>query len=209
MLADQKKTSFNGIHMKCIALLILMVGFAVGCTDGEEKNQFQQQQAALYQKEQELDSLKQLLQGKEQELIQREQKLDSALKTDTVMLQDSTRLYNPAIAGLWAVKMTCTKTTCAGSAVGDTKNEQWEIAYEANQVLARAMAGDQLVRVYSGKVTEGGVELKASSDSASAQPAPIMVVTLRVVDSLNMEGEREIIRSDCRVIYALQLAKQK
>jgi hypothetical protein len=105
--------------------------------------------------------------------------------------------------------MTCTETTCAGSAIGDTKNEQWDIAYQGNQVIAKAMAGDKLVRDYSGYVSESAVHLKAGSDSSAAQQGTTMLVTLRLADSLSMQGEREIVRNDCRVIYALQLTKLK
>jgi hypothetical protein len=105
--------------------------------------------------------------------------------------------------------MTCTEATCAGSAVGDTKNEQWDISYQANQLVAKAMAGDKLARVYSGFFNDGTVQLKASSDTSASQPAARINITLRITDSTAMQGEREIVRNDCRVLYTLQLEKQK
>lgn len=195
--------------MKWVAFIsVIVLLFASGCKDQEREKELRELQTALTQKEQELNEKQNLLQLKEQELLQREKKADSARLADTALLQDSTLLHQPAITGLWSVKMTCTEATCAGSAIGDTKNEQWLIAYEGNHVIAKAMAGDKLVRGYSGFINEGAIELKANSDSTSAQPAARMHVTLRVVDSTSMQGEREIVRNDCRVIYSLQLAKQ-
>jgi hypothetical protein len=105
--------------------------------------------------------------------------------------------------------MTCTETTCAGSAVGDTKTEQWHISFETNAVIVKAMAGENLVRVYTGTFADKTIELKESSDSSFARPETKMLVRLRVIDESNMEGQREIVRNDCKVIYALQLGKQK
>jgi hypothetical protein len=196
--------------MKWVALFVIPVLlFCQGCRDQEREKELMELQTALTQKEQELNAKQNLLMLKEQDLLQRERKADSARLADTALLQASTYLYKPAITGLWSVKMTCTETTCAGSAIGDTKNEHWTIAYEGNQVVARAMAGDKVVRDYSGVINERAIELKANSDSTSAQLATRMHVTLRVVDSTSMQGEREIVRNDCRVIYSLQLAKQK
>jgi len=43
--------------------------------------------------------------------------------------------------------MRCTETNCSGSAVGDTKNEQWEIGYQNGGIVAQAFSGNKLVRV--------------------------------------------------------------
>jgi hypothetical protein len=212
--ATMPATSFieflNRIRMKWVALFLLTVLlFAQGCRDQEREKELKNWQTALTQKEQELNEKQNMLQLKEQELLHRQRKADSARMADTALHQDTARLHQPAITGLWSVKMTCTETTCAGSAIGDTKNEQWNIASDGNQVLAKAMAGDKLVRDYSGVINERAIELKANSDSTSAQLPTRMHVTLRVVDSTSMQGEREIVRNDCRVIYSLQLAKLK
>jgi hypothetical protein len=146
---------------------------------------------------------------KEDDLQKREAKLDSSRKKDSSSVQDTLHLINPALAGAWAVKMTCTETTCTGSAVGDVKNEQWDISYQGNTIIAKAMAGNQLARVYTGFYSGATVELTEDRISAPLQPAAKMVVRLRIVDEENMEGQREIVRDkECKVIFALQMKKQ-
>ena len=61
--------------------------------------------------------------------------------------------------------MTCIETTCPGSAVGDTKTETWDINYENNLIIAKAMANNKLVRVYTGSYD--GTNLTLSEDVAN------------------------------------------
>lgn len=140
----------------------------------------------------------------EEELAKREQRLDSSEKID------SFHQIPPSLIGHWETKMTCTESTCKGSAVGDTKTEQWNISYQSNLLLAQAMAQEQLIRVYTGTYTGHTIELVDNRTGTSTEPPSKMVVRLRLVDSLHMEGQREILRdNDCRVVYALQMEKQQ
>lgn len=155
----------------------------------------------LNRKEQELLSKEKALEIRESELMKREQEMDS-------LTQDST-MAPPFIAGNWTTKMTCTETTCTGSAVGDVKTEHWSINLDGPGIIARAVAGEQLVRVYSGSYTGNTIELVEDRQSTSGQPATKMVVRLRIVDSTTMEGQREIVRdNNCKIIYAVQMNKQ-
>jgi hypothetical protein len=103
--------------------------------------------------------------------------------------------------------MTCTETTCAGSAVGDTKTEEWELSYEGNTLIAKAHTNEQLIRTYKGFYTGNTIELVESRDSTEANVK--MVVRLRLADETHMEGQREITRKDCKIIYDIKLAMNK
>jgi hypothetical protein len=190
--------------MKSFVLyLLILLFFNSGCNLRKREEQLHAKEAALNQKEQELLLKEKTLQIKEEELLIREHKFDSTIKTDTA------GLYNPSIIGIWSVKMTCTETTCAGSAVGDTKTEQWNISYEANTIIAKAMSDDKLVRTYTGIPAGQVIELVEGPHETVSQPATKMIVRLRLIDSTSMDGQREIIRSNCKVIYDLQMEKQQ
>ena len=140
---------------------------------------------------------------KEQELLLKEAMLDSTVHQDSILRFDST------IIGRWSVKMVCKETTCSGSAVGDTKNEQWEITSQGTQYIAKAMSGDQLIRVYSGIYTGNTLELIAELETTSGQPAAKMVVRLHIVNEKRLEGQREIVRENsCKVLYLMEMDKQ-
>lgn len=190
--------------MKWFALFLFsFLFFCSGCDLRKREEELQKREAALNQKEQEIFLKEKTLQLKEQELVKREQKID------TIQKEDSTHLYNALLIGVWQVKMTCTETTCAGSAVGDTKTEQWTISYQGNTIIAKAMDGEKLVRVYTGFYTGNTVELVEDREGISLQPDIKMVVRLQLVNETTMDGQRDIVRQDdCKVVYALQLKKQ-
>jgi hypothetical protein len=105
--------------------------------------------------------------------------------------------------------MRCTETTCSGSAVGDTKNEQWEISYENNGIVAKAFSENKLVRVYTGSNNEGIVELSTEPDNPDLSKSTRMIVRLQSIKENEISGLREILRPDnCHIIYALELKKQ-
>lgn len=141
---------------------------------------------------------------KEEELNKRQQLPDS-----TRAAGDTTRTVNPVLAGHWDTKMTCTETTCTGSAVGDTKNEQWQFIYLGKTLTVKATANGQLIRVYKGYVNLNSVELVEDLTDAVAPSGAQMVVRLQLAGESKLEGEREILRgNDCKIVYALQLEKQ-
>ncbi len=197
ILIEQVKSSI----MKLIMLLIIITTFFSGCNLRERELNVEKKEAELMQKEQELNLLAKTLQIKEEELAKREMGLDSSA------LSDTTSVYNPALVGLWSVKMTCIETTCAGSAVGDVKNEQWEIAYQNNNIIAKAMDAGKISRVYTGFYTGNTLELVENRESTATQPATKMVVRLRLTKENTMEGQREIVRENCKILYELSLTK--
>jgi hypothetical protein len=180
---------------------ILLAFIFSGCGLQERERLVQEKEAELARKEKNL-------QLKEEELLLKEQQLKQKQQPDTTT-QPPGGIFNLALIGKWNATMTCTETTCTGSAIGDTKTETWELSYQNEQVIARAVAGGNLVRIYTGSYKNNSLELTENVELSSTAPATKMVVRLTFVDQTTMEGQREIIRAgDCRIIYDLQLDKQ-
>ncbi len=184
-----------------ILLITCLVLASTSCNDAAREKALQDRADSLLRKEQELTVKEKSLELRENELAAREQKQDSTIT-------DSTHIIDPQLAGNWLVKMTCTETSCATSAVGDTKTEDWQISYEARALIAKAMVNNELLRVYTGYYTGNTIEL-VDNQSAEAAKGTRMIVRLRVVDATRLEGQREIIREGCKVIYNLELEKKK
>lgn len=191
-----------------LIILFFSLFLLSGCGLQEQRKKLHQEQMDVHQKEQELAL-------KEQELDAREAILDERQKTmDSVLIQKDTlsTLY-PAIPGNWVVKMVCTETTCPGSALGDTKVEQWSVSFDNNMVIAKAMNNKmQLTRIYTGNIdATGQINLVAQSsavDSEGALSAKI-IIQLKQKNVGSMEGQREIIQpGNCHIIYSLDLKKQ-
>ena len=161
--------------------------------------------------EQQLNLREKTLALKEDELQQRKHVLDSLQhqsKTDSTQ-SDSAAVQNANILGLWDVKMVCTETTCPGSAVGDTKSETWDFYYANDHLIARAMAGDNLVRIYTGTLTGTAIALNEVVENTAAAPTTKLLVDLTVKSDKLMEGKREIVReNECKIVYDLQLSRQ-
>jgi hypothetical protein len=190
--------------MKIAALILFILLFpTLGCGVREREKALDAKAVALDQREQELLLREKSLQLKEEEFLRKEQLRDSTQKTDSLVS------INPQLTGTWSVKMTCTETTCSSSAVGDTRTEQWHINYQDNNLIVRAMSGDQLIRVYTGTYTNESLDLVNDPTAVASQPAAKMVVRLRVTSNNTMEGQREILREgNCRIVYAMQMTKQ-
>jgi hypothetical protein len=161
------------------------------------------------QKEQELILREKTLAIKEDDLLKREQKLDTAL-VDTAFIVDTTFINDAKLVGLWSAKMICTETTCAGSAVGDTKSETWDFSYQNSHLIVKAIADEKLVRIYTGGLTKNGIELTEDVGNRSTAPISKFLVRLNLVNESSMQGKREIIRNDdCKIVFDLQLTKQQ
>jgi hypothetical protein len=146
--------------------------------------------------------LEKQLQLKEEALLLKEQKTDTTLQKPAA----DSALVNLSLVGKWAVHMRCTETTCEGSAVGDIKNETWDIEYQNYTVIAKAMTDNKVVRIYTGTYKEDVLQLLAEQEPA----APNTKITVRIQEksTVELEGIREINRPDaCRIVYALTLKK--
>ena len=185
----------------CIFLFML-----TGCSLREREKELEEKINFINQKEQELLLKEKSLQLKEEELANKEKVLDSTL---TSQVKDSATILNPDLVGTWIVKMNCTETTCSGSAVGDVKTEQWIISYQDNAIIAKAMAGDNLVRIYTGSSSGNTLQLTARLEDSSSQKLTTMTVRIAATHKNEMEGQREIIRADdCKIVYALELKRK-
>ncbi|HZF64279.1 MAG TPA: hypothetical protein VEZ55_07345 [Chitinophagaceae bacterium] len=189
--------------MKHAFISILFLILANSCTLERKEKMLQQKEAALIEKEQSLNLKERELQLLEEDLRARENKVDSSAHTDSAVS------VNTDIVGSWTAKMVCSETTCPGSAVGDTKTEQWDISYQNNRVIAKAVSSDKMIRLYTGSYNGNVLELTEEPNGNTTQRAMSMLVRLRITDKKTLEGQREIIREgDCKIIYSVQLTKQ-
>lgn len=187
--------------MKRTLFFLFTILLLTTCDYRKREEALRTKEAALNQKEQELVLKEKSLQLKEEDILKREKRLDSTV-TDSSYIVDSTLIGN------WSVKMVCTETTCTGSAVGDTKTENWQITYQTNSIIAKVISNNQLTRIYTGFYTGNTIELVEDQNKEASASQTKMVVRLRVIDSTHLEGQREISREDCKVIYSLQLGKE-
>ena len=92
----------------------------------------QERTSKLEQKEKELIAKEQQLQQRELALQQKEQ-AQKVLK-DSLPGDDSLYLIENNLSGDWNTRMRCTATTCKGSAIGDEKNEKWNISFKNDDI---------------------------------------------------------------------------
>jgi len=189
-----------------IAFYILLTGLFLACGESSQRaGALQVKEDELNKKEQELLIKENSLLAREQELAKKEKLFDS---TSRRPVNDTLTARVPALEGLWTVQMNCIETTCSGSAIGDTKTEQWEISLQNNRVTAKAESNNKLVRLYSGNYSGDVLELTAIQDSSQEAQSTKMIVRLQHPKDNKMEGERQILRGeDCRIVYNLQLRK--
>ena len=194
------------MHMKIPPTMlpfILFIGLLLACNSREREQALQVKEDSLNQREQQLLLKEKTLEIREADLLRKEKQLDSTYRID------SSGFYNPALIGNWTVKMTCTETSCAGSAVGDVNNQEWNFSYQGNTVIAKVMEGNQLVRTYTGTYKSNAIEMTDASQTTAGQPSVKMLVRLRIINATTMDGQREILReNNCKIIYALELQKK-
>jgi len=179
-------------------ILILLAFFIQGCGLNEREKSLQKKQVELSQKEQQLLIWEQRLKIREQELNNAKQYLDSAK-------QQIDTTYNPLLIGSWTVKMTCTETTCDGSAIGDTKTERWEIADNGKNIIVKAYSGIVLIRVYTGSYKNKVVRITDEKPNSGV----LISATLNYISDTRMDGLREINQKDCKIVYGLVMERAK
>jgi hypothetical protein len=188
-----------------IILSLLFIIALSGCNLRQREIELDRKLAEVNEREQRLSLKEQSLELREQQLNEKEKKLDSTTKRNG---NDSLLLLHPQLSGIWNVKMQCTETNCSGSAVGDTKNEQWQFKFQDNGVIVSAKSNNELVRVYTGVYRNNVLQLSVHADTSLPKSARILV-RLQQIQDKEMSGEREIIQPDgCRILYSLQLKKQ-
>jgi hypothetical protein len=193
--------------MKYIAIISVFIVFtSTACTSDEREKQLADKAAELDRRQQDLDLREISLVLKEEELQKKQRHIDSASAT---IAEDTIVRMHPDLPGIYNVTMRCTQTSCAGSAVGDTKTEQWQITIEKNEVIANAMSNQKVVRIYKGGYLGNTIELIAQSDTIPTLQDGNMRVRLQQSRENHLRGIREITRPDnCRIVYDLELQKQ-
>ncbi|MEJ6981266.1 hypothetical protein WG906_12435 [Pedobacter sp. P351] len=184
------------------SLFLLALVLFSGCGKSNSQKKLELREKELQLKEKKLLNLDQQLKLKEQDLSKREQRLDSLKNND-----DTLGVYNPKLVGSWLITMQCIETTCEGYAVGDTKTEQWNIAYQNNRVIIKAISNKKIIRTYSGFFRENSLNLTAVPPPDAHTEMSVVLNPHDTNDKL-MEGQRVIDRTgNCRVVFTLKAEK--
>ncbi|MGI4863784.1 MAG: hypothetical protein ACRYFZ_07645 [Janthinobacterium lividum] len=174
-----------------------------GCQNQEREQRLQKKEVALAHHEQELLLREKALTLREQANQKAQQAVDSVRG---LPLADSALVRN--LAGTWVTRMNCIETDCPGSAIGDSKNEQWEVTNEQGNVLVKASANNKIVRVYTGTLQGSELQLTAQHLEGETLPDATITAQLQLTADKRLEGRREINRPDnCRIVYALALTR--
>lgn len=187
-----------------LTCLFIFAMYFAGCSRNENGKDNQRQQA-IQKKERELLVWENQLKSKEKELTMREQRMDSINKDSINLKPDTAGTYNPKLVGNWSVRMRCTETTCASSAIGDTRTEQWNISYQNNKIIVKASSNNMLTRIYKGIYKENNLKLTARQ---GGENETTITINLRQVSQKKMEGIREIYQENvCKIIYSLEIER--
>jgi len=190
-------------RVKKAVLLPLCLLLLAGCQNQEREQRLQKKEAELAHREQELLLREKVLARREQA----DQKAQKAVDSVRSLPQADSALTRN-LAGTWAARMNCIETDCAGSAIGDSKNEQWEFSYERGAVLVRASVNNKVVRVYTGQPQGTELLLTAQHQEGETLPDAIITAQLQFTADQRLDGRREINRPDnCRIVYALTLVR--
>ncbi|TKC09395.1 hypothetical protein [Pedobacter frigoris] len=184
---------------KISILLLILIVFLQSCGLNEREKKIKAQQAEIVKKEQQLILWGQRLKMKEQQLEYTKQSLDSAKKQI-----DFVGVKKPLIIGKWAVKMSCIETTCEGSALGDTKTEQWNFSYNGNTIVVKAYSGKVLTRIYVGTYKDHLLHIIDEQQNSG-----VMISAMLKISNNRMDGKREIVQKDCKIVYSLTAEKLK
>ncbi len=188
--------------MKWIFFIVLLV-FLGGCGLRQREIELNRKMNELNQREQQLNLREQSIDLKEEQLNLREQSVDSAQQA----INDSLFREHQQLPGIWAVEMQASETNCAGSAVGDIKNEQWDFLFQDDMVIVKAFSNKKLVRIYTGNYVGNSLKLAVNQDTSETSAK--ITVRLQKANDKEMNGEREIIQENgCRILYTLRLKKQ-
>jgi hypothetical protein len=187
---------YNG-QMKLFYLSIIILLLTNSCSDNG---------TLMKAKEDSLNRREAELNRRELALRQREELLKEGLRQkDSIAGTDSTALLQQ-FTGQWSARLTCVEATCTGYAVGDIKNEEWNISFEEGKVLTRARADGQEIRVYSGQINGAVLEMGEDLQKTPSPAAAQMIVRLQQVRTGVLEGRREVFReNNCKIVFDLHL----
>ena len=151
-----------------------------------------------------LEKLRDSLLVKERELDLKAQELDKREQMlDTVNNSVPEGITNPNLTGKWQVKMTCVETNCSGSAIGDVRNEQWNLSYRNDLFIIEGLTNGAVNTLYTGLYN--GNELQLNADNIAGTTISIV---LTPSESGTMVGRREVTQAGgCKIFYRLNLNK--
>lgn len=183
------------MELKHLTLLLFIGNSICSCSNDTELKELKD---SLRSKEMQLASLYERLKIKDDSL----RLFNSTLSKDPT---DSAGAYKPELIGLWSAKMQCIETSCEGSAIGDIKNEQWEMSYQGTMLIAKAITDNKVTRTYSGYLKNEYIELESNEPGGTT----LMTVRLQTIrNDEKLEGIREILRGEnCRIRYSVTLEK--
>lgn len=171
--------------------------FLFSCSNQEEQ-QLKERSAALEKLGDSLAIQARELDLKAQELEKREKMLDS---TSTNVPEG---IMNPNLTGKWQVKMTCVETNCSGSAIGDVRNDQWNIAYRNDLFIVEGITNGAVNTLYTG--IYNGQEMQLNSGQTAA--GTVISIVLTPGEAGSMVGRREVTQAGgCKIFYKLNLSK--
>lgn len=193
---------------------LLYLSFLItGCQHDNREGDINARELELKQLEKKLFTLQKDLFLKEQQLIKREIIIDSInnngkIKDSLIPEIIDTTATHSYLTGLWNVETVCTQSTCENFAVGDTKREVWDIQTQGNYVIAEVLSSNQSGRRFTGYADKNAIDLgEAIHHSDSTLNAKISI-RLKIRADDNIEGERELVRENCRVLYSMKMLKQ-
>lgn len=202
------RISLSGYRMNRLPFFLLFLLVFSSCKDQAHEQQLQQREAELTSREQALAQRETALALREQAMQQKEtaappDSLAQTIPADTALLRQ--------LPGTWATRMSCIETDCPGSAIGDSKNEQWKFVVEQNTVRATATANKKVIRVYSGTLEGNTLKMTAQHIPNETLADASFTVLLQAAGERRLEGRREISKpapDNCHIVYSLELSKE-
>lgn len=180
------------------ALLFCFVFILQSCGVGEREKNLRERELTNTKKEQELLLWEQRLKIEQQEF-------DNKKQVDTSDITDSTSMYIDEIVGSWTVKMNCVETNCEGSAIGDSKTERWDISMDQQNINVKAFVGKTLIRTYLGTIEGNTIKIADENPNTTTT----IKAVLKLTKNNAMDGSRDVIQKDCKIVYALAATRAK
>ena len=130
-------------------------------------------------------------------------------------LEEKTPFRNEEIAGEWTVRMRVTNSSCAGTNVGDIKEEKWFVNFETGVLNIKIMEKGSAIKEYWGKFSGLNIEAVADKLISEQEPfaaedtsKPINRIKLKVADKDNIMGTRfEISKNACQTTYEVVMKR--
>jgi fructose-1-phosphate kinase PfkB-like protein len=180
-------------------LFVLPLLFGLFSCDEEKKNELLQREQTLFEKEKAFA----LKEADYQQLV----KMRDSLLTvrDTVVAMVS---LPDSIAGKWSSRIICIASSCPDHVIGDQRTDLWEFIADNNQVVAKIINNNNLVRVYTGTFDGAQLKLDFKTDSTAAKQIE-MHVLMNDIKEGKIRGTRDLIADDCRARFSVELDRVK